>query len=197
MTNLVTLSEYKLQQGISSSKEDERTDSLITSVSQLVKTYCGNSFIDYYTNPYIEEFTLSYNTYALQLTESPIVNVSCVEIRDNYSSKYVMLDEMKQDYYVDHLTDSVMRTHTGSGFKYWPTGAGSVKVTYRAGFEACPEDLKLAVYDIITYYLKDEHKVRRSLSGATTENQGSSSQWANPGFPDHIKRILDLYKQVL
>ena len=42
--------------------------------------------------------------------------------------------------------------------------------------------------------LKDEHKQRQSIAGATLQNQGSSSQRMNVGFPDHIKRVLDLYK---
>lgn len=197
MTNLVTLSEYKLQQGVSSSKEDERTDSLITSVSQLVKTYCGNSFIDYYTEPFTEEFTFNYNTWILQLTESPIININSVEIRNTYASNYVLLDELKQEYYLDRLTDSLIRTNSGTSFIHWPMGAGGVRVKYTAGYAGTPEDLKLAVYDTVTYYLKDEHKVRRSLAGGTVENAGSSSQPANPGFPDHIKRVLDLYKQTL
>ena len=43
-------------------------------------------------------------------------------------------------------------------------------------------------------YLKDEHKQRQSIAGASIQNQGSSGQSNNVGFPDHIKRVLDLYK---
>ena len=57
-----------------------------------------------------------------------------------------------------------------------------------------PHDLKLAVIDLITYYLKDEHKERRTLGGASIQNQSSTSQRNNVAFPDHIKRVLDLYK---
>jgi len=47
---------------------------------------------------------------------------------------------------------------------------------------------------LITYYLKDEHKERRSIAGASIQNQASTSQRNNVAFPDHIKRVLDLYK---
>ena len=57
-----------------------------------------------------------------------------------------------------------------------------------------PDDLKLAVSDLITYYLKDEHKERRTLGGASIQNQSSTTQRNNVAFPDHIKRVLDLYK---
>jgi hypothetical protein len=32
------------------------------------------------------------------------------------------------------------------------------------------------------------------IAGAMVENQVSSSIVGNTGFPDHIKRILDMYK---
>jgi hypothetical protein len=70
----------------------------------------------------------------------------------------------------------------------------SVKVTYKAGYTSTPEDLKLAVFDLIKYYMKDERKERQSISGASVENVLSSSLAGNIGFPDHIKRILDMYK---
>jgi hypothetical protein len=70
----------------------------------------------------------------------------------------------------------------------------SVKVTYKAGYTSTPDDLKLAVFDLIKYYLKDERKDRMSIAGATVENATSTSLRNNIGFPDHIKRILDLYK---
>ena len=57
-----------------------------------------------------------------------------------------------------------------------------------------PKDLQLAVADLITYYLKDEYKERRTLQGASVQNRGTSSMSDNVDFPDHIKRVLDLYK---
>ena len=47
------------------------------------------------------------------------------------------------------------------------------------------------IIDLINYYFKDEHKTRRTLQGATMENAPSGD---GKGFPDHIKRILDMYK---
>jgi hypothetical protein len=97
------------------------------------------------------------------------------------------------DYYLDNATDSVLYV-TGSTYKNWPKGAGAIKVTYTAGYSACPSDLKLAIFDLITYYLKDEHKERRTLAGASIQNAGSTSLRDSVAFPDHIKRVLDLYK---
>ena len=97
------------------------------------------------------------------------------------------------NYYLDENTDTVLYV-TGSSYRNWPRGPGAVKVTYRAGYSTLPSDLKLAVIDLITYYYRDEYKERKTLAGATLQNPGTSSQDSSVAFPDHIKRVLDLYK---
>ena len=84
--------------------------------------------------------------------------------------------------------------NTSGSPKSWPTGPGAVRISYTAGYASCPKDLQLAVIDLVTYYMKDEHKARQTMAGASIQNQSSSSQRDNVAFPDHIKRVLDLYK---
>ena len=117
-----------------------------------------------------------------------------MEERDTYEDSYNTLTTAAHEYYFDAVTDSVIRTTGGSSYKNWRRGPGAVRVTYTAGYASIPTDLRLAVMDLITYYLKDEHKERRSIAGASIQNQASSSQRNNVAFPDHIKRVLDLYK---
>ena len=190
MADLITLDDYKSFQGISSTKDDDKLELLVPSVSQLVKTYCANTIIDFYTSAKIEYFTLDYATHLIQLTESPIVLVSSVEIKESFTGSYTTLTST--DYFVDDKTDSLIRV-AGNTYKDWPEGPNSVKVTYTAGYSETPLDLKLAVVDLITYYARDEYKIRQTLSGATRENPESSTR-NSPAFPDHIKRVLDLYK---
>jgi hypothetical protein len=45
--------------------------------------------------------------------------------------------------------------------------------------------------------MKDEHKERRTLGGATLQNQGTAGIRTSTDFPDHIKRVLDLYRVVI
>lgn len=193
MTNLVTIEEYKESEGITSPKDDLRLNNLIPSVSQLVKTYCGNSIVDHYSTEKTEILNINWDTNIIQLTESPVNSITSVQERDSYSSSYNTLTTDDFEYYLDESTDTLIRTN-GNAYRNWRKGPGAVKVVYTAGYEACPEDLKLAVIDLITYYLKDEHKERRTLAGATVQNQASTTQSNNVAFPDHIKRVLDLYK---
>ena len=191
MADLITLAEYKEAEGIASPKEDLRLASLIPAVSQLVKTYCGNSLIDFYSTNKVETFNMDWSTHVIQLTESPVNAIVSVEKRDSVTDSYTTV--ASTEYYLDTSTDSVLYV-TGSTYKNWPRGAGSVKITYTAGYASCPTDLKLAVFDLVTYYLRDEHKERRTLAGATRQNQGSTSLRDSVAFPDHSKRVLDLYK---
>lgn len=193
MTDLVTLIEYKAAEGINTPKNDEQLNKIIPSVSQLVKTYCANTFVDYYSTNKIDTINVDWDTHIVQLTESPVNTIVSVEERSNYGSSYLTLTTGAYEYYLDTITDSIIRTTNGT-YKNWSRGPGAVRVTYTAGYSSVPADLRLAVFDLITYYLKDEHKERRSIAGASIQNQASSSQRNNVAFPDHIKRVLDLYK---
>jgi len=195
MADLITRDEYKALKNLSQSvKEDGRIDALVDSVSQLVKTYCGNNIVDYYSSNKTETFNVNWDTHMVQLTESPVNAIVSVQEREGYSSTYTTLTTSDNEYFLDTDTDSVIRTTTGSAYKNWPKGPGAVKIVYTAGYATAPKDLQLAVADLVTYYLKDEYKERRSMQGASMTNQGTSSAANNVDFPDHIKRVLDLYK---
>jgi hypothetical protein len=193
--DLITIDEYKASEKIDSLKNDARIESLITSVSQLVKTYCANSFLDFYSTEKTEVITLDYMTSTIQVSESPLVGVTSVEERTTYDSSYTTLTEAAYEFYIDYDTDTLYRTYNG-GFYHWSLGPGAVKIVYNAGYADTPEDLKLAVIDLVNYYDKDEHKLRQTLGTASIANEPSSTQWRNVSFPDHIKRVLDLHKNV-
>ena len=164
MADLITRDEYKSLKNLSQSvKEDGRIDALIDSVSPLVKTYCGNSIVDYYSSNKTETFNISWNTHIVQLTESPVNAIVTVQEREGYSSSYTTLTTGDNEYYLDVDTDSVIRTTGGWEYANWPRGPGAVKIVYTAGYSTTPKDLQLAVADLITYYLKDEYKERRSM----------------------------------
>jgi hypothetical protein len=192
--DLVTTQQYKTYKKIEHNKDDNQLGALIPAISQLVKTYTGNAVIDYATINKVETFDIYDSlTSELFLTESPLTDVGLIQERSSLADSYTTLTE-DTDYYVDKEHDRIYRVDGASSIKYFPKGFASVKITYRAGYESCPEDLKLAVYDLITYYLKEEYKGRRSMAGATLQNEPSTSIRNDIGFPDHIKRVLDMYK---
>ena len=200
MANLVTLQQYKDFAGIKGVGEDAKINVILPAISQAVKTYCGTSFIDFYSTDKTEFFDiLDDSTTAVLVDESPLVSVTQVQERENQSSSYVTLitensnGSGKYEYIVDTALDMVRRT-TATSDKAFPKGRKAVKVVYRSGYASTPSDLKLACFDLIKYYLKDERKSGMTISGAQIRNEVSTSLRENIGFPDHIKRILDFYK---
>ena len=200
MANLVTLREYKDFAGLTGVSEDAKLNVIIPSISQAVKTYCGTSIVDYYSSDKVEYFDITNDmTYQIMVDESPLVSVSEVQERDSQSGTYTTLisedsdGSGKYDYVIDTERDLITRT-TSTGDKMFPKGRKAVKVTYRAGYASTPADLKLACFDLVKYYLKDERKQSLSIAGAQIRNPVSTTIRDNIDFPDHIKRILDYYK---
>jgi len=196
MANLVTKDDYKLYRGIENFKDDSKIDQLVTPVSDLVKTYCGNSIIDHYSSAKTEVFDIhDKETSEIFLTESPLNAVTSVQERGSIADAYTTLVN-NTDYYIDTEHDRIYRIDGETSAKPFEKGFGSVKVIYTAGYSTTPQDLKLAIFDLITYYLKEEYKGRKSLAGATIQNDTSTSIRENIGFPDHIKRVLDMYRVI-
>ena len=200
MANLVTLQQFKDFAGLQGVKTYDRINVIIPQITQVVKTYCCTSLIDYYSSAKTEYFDiLDRITTRVMLDEGPIVAVTSVQERDSQSDSYVTLitensdSSGKYEYIIDSMTDSIIRTNQDVD-KAFPKGRKAVKVVYTAGYSSCPEDLKLAIFDLVKYYLKDERKERMQIAGAMIENPVSTSIANNTGFPDHIKRVLDMYK---
>jgi len=200
MADLVTLQQYKDFAGLKSLEHDARINVVIDSVSQLVKSYCGTSLIDYASTNKVEYKTIKDSLVkTIILDESPLIQVVSVQERTTQADAYVTLitensdNSGKYEYIVEDESDSIVRTNS-TGEISWARGPKSIKITYKAGYTSTPHDLRLAVFDLIKYYMKDERKERMSISGASVENALSSSLSGNIGFPDHIKRILDMYK---
>lgn len=193
MTDLIDLTSYKKVVGIASTNVDFdfALNTFITSVSQLVKTYCNNSFVDYFSTDKIETFNIDWEQNFVQLTESPVTTISDVKERTAITQSYTALTSTQ--YYLDTNTDTIYRLDGGNGYRNFAKGPGSVQVHYKAGYSSIPDDLKLAVIDLVTYYNKDQSKPRQTIAGASLSNAPSSGS-NNIDFPDHIKRVLDLYK---
>jgi len=197
MADLITVQEYKDAEGIRGDNNDDRLTILVPQISDLAKKYCGTSFIDFYSSAKTETFNISdHATSVIVMSETPINSVTSVKERDNPSTAYVTLTN-NTEYYIDTASDSIYRLDSSGNRKAYKRGFGSVEVVYTAGYSTTPKDLQLALFDLVTYYLKDEHKQRMQLGGASIQNQGSAGLRTSTDFPDHIKRVLDLYRVVI
>ena len=189
MADLISKTTYKQAKAISSTKDDERLDILIPAVSSLVKAYCGNSFTDYYSNPLTEYNSPEYSTTKIILEEYPVVAISEVWERTKPSNDYTQLETT--EFVLERRVDTLTRINAN-----WPVGVEAIKIIYTAGYSELPSELNLALIDLIAYYIHGEYKSIKSISSSTISNVTTSSLKANIDFPDHIKRVLDMYRKL-
>jgi hypothetical protein len=180
MINLIDIDEYKIYAKISSTDQDDKLDLLSISISELVKIYCARSFVDYYSEDKTEYFNGGSDIY--YTSEMPIVTITSVSTSVDYGQTYVALVN-----YTDYILDI-------SNDRLLIPGAENIdspnyfKVIYKAGYPSIPADLKLALFDLIDYYMKKESTPRKSSSDVSVQ------YITNSDFPPHIKRVLDLYR---
>lgn len=181
---LISKVEYKAYMGLSSPNEDTRIEILIAKVSDLVKSICRRSFVDYVNDAKVEIHEGGANL--LVPEEYPVLSISSLEYSTDYGATYSTLVEFT-DYALSKATNNIIPI-SSSSFPAMPNG---YRLTYTAGFEVLPEDLKLAVMDLITYYIKNDMSVHSSKAPGTNSVQIEYVTTTN--LPAHIKRVLDLY----
>lgn len=188
--DLVTLEEYKSYMGINSDGQDTEIEAIIPKVSNLVKTICKRSFVDYVNDTKIENF--SGGTDKFLLREYPILTILDVEYSVDYGKTYTSLVEYT-DYVLDEEGGYIVSTNIDSDGNQvaFPKYINGYKVYYNGGYEELPEDLKLAVLDLITYYLKHDTAVHSTKPPGT--NSVQVEYITNTKLPAHISRVLDLY----
>lgn len=196
MAELITLEEYKEYANIQNERDDLVLDRLIAGVSQLVKTYCGHTFVDHSDagNEKTEYFNIGRRESRIHLTEWPIISITSVSERTGYNVAYTPITAGAFQYFQDDSTHSLIRTQSSGASKYWEEGPAAVEVVYLGGYAlgAIPADLMLAIVDLVTFYHRDEHKPRMTMGTATLNNADLLSR--SRDFPAHIARVLNLYR---
>ena len=180
--NLITKAEYKTYASITSVNQDAEIDLLIPRVSELVKTYCRRTFVDFYDEAKIEMFEGGYGS--LILKETPVTQVISVQQSTDYGQTYTKLTKFTDWVQSNDFVVSV----NPRGFEPLING---YKVSYFAGYETVPEDLKLAVLDLVTYYRKNDGAIHSTKAPGT--NAVQIEYISTTSLPAHIKRVLDLY----
>jgi uncharacterized phiE125 gp8 family phage protein len=186
-TDLVTLAEYKAYAGITSDTLDAIVTAIIPKASQLVKSLCRRTFVDYINDAKIEVYSGN-NESKIYLKEYPILQIYDVEQSTDYGNTYTSLVEYT-NYVLDQEDGSIVAV--GSTDAVFPKYINGYRVTYIAGYETLPEDLKVAILDLVTYYVKNDASVHSPKAPGTNTVQIEYITTTN--LPAHIKRVLDLY----
>ena len=190
---LITLDEFKAYKNMSTDTQyDSQLSVMITGASEMCKTYCRRSFIDYWDTDKTE-YHDGTKSNELFLREFPIRTITSVEFSED-AATYTALVE-NTDFYVDPQLDTIKTVDTYT-FAY---GASvtippkSIRVVYKAGYGRVPEDLKLAIMDLVEHYRKGKSTPRKVMGEATIENSGFRAG-ANSKLPPNIARIFEMYK---
>lgn len=183
--DLVTLAEYKAYMGTTSPTNDSNISALITKISSFVKRICVRTFVDYVDDTKVDIFRGGSN---LIPSEYPVLSISSIEYSQDYGSTYTTLTE-----YIDYVFDTELEqiVFIADPYKTMRPMPNAFKMTFNAGYEELPPDLKLAVFDLITYYIRNDGAIH------SNRNPGSNTiqidYVTNNKLPAHIARVLDLY----
>lgn len=183
--DLVTVSEYKQYAGINSTTQDSQIQKIIKGASGLVKQLCRRTFVDYVDETKTDIF--SGTTSTLLPSETPVLQVQSVEYSSNYGLSYTTLQEFQDWVYV--VNDEAVMLIATPEYLNVVNKPNAFKLTYTAGYETLPEDLKLGVFDLITYYLRNDSAVHSNK--AIGSNTAQIEYITSANLPAHIKRVLD------
>lgn len=187
MADLITLEDYKLYKGMAKTDQDDKIKFLISSVSALIKAYVGHGIIDNFDEPLEETITIPYDTTTLYLNAYPVTNIISVE--EIYGGYIGGLDSTIS-YPRIFNTDYAFEANAGVLTRIGSNWSNTVKVTYNAGYEETPMEIKLAAIELVSYYLNEEWKPTRTTQGTTMVGPAPEAG----GIPKHVAVMLDNYK---
>ncbi len=183
---LVTATEYKAYAGIISNTQDATIAILIPKVSTLVKTLCRRTFIDFVNESKVEIMNGGRGN-TLFMKEYPLIALGSFEYSTDFGATYTELIEFT-DFAINNEDGTIVSLNERVGFIKQING---YKITYTAGYDIVPEDLKLAVFDLISYYMKNDMAIHSPKAPGT--NTVQIEYVTNTTLPAHIRRVLDQY----
>lgn len=183
--DLISIDEYKAYAKIKSNEQDDKLNLLIPMVSELVKNYCNRRFVDWAEKEKTEYY--SDGGLVVYTAEQPIITVTSIQSKAlPTETAYTELVE-GVDYVIDYAKDNIFCLWGGNGFY---SGPNALKIKYTGGYTLVPEDLKLGVMDLVSFYVKNESVQRKTLNS----NQIAVEFKVTSDMPSHIKRVFDLYR---
>ncbi len=181
--DLITRDDYKTYIGITNTEQDAKIDVLVPIVSAIARNVCRRTFNDYVNDANVEVYDGGHTD--LIMNEYPTLAVGSVEYSIDYGQTYELLEEFV-DYVVNVKASSIIYI-AGK----WPVMLNGYKVTYNAGYEVIPMDLQVALFDLVTYYLRNESAIKSQRTPGS--NTVQIEYITKNSLPSHIARIFDLY----
>lgn len=178
---LVSLETYKTFAEVNSPNQDARLSLIIELTSEFISNYCGRIFE---AADYVYQ-TARYGDFIF-VPNAPLNSVTTLEY---YNSEKVWTEIDAEEFMLDleeasiEILDPTIVTFTNSR---------PYRVTYNGGFANIPSDLKLAAFDLVTYYHKRQQAPRIASAGTSVNNP--SDRISGSSLPPNVKRVLNLYR---
>jgi len=165
------LDEVKETLNISDTSQDSFLTNLINRVTDWIERYCGHR--RFLATDYVEELYSGNGTPYLVTKHWPINSVTKIEERDT-ELREDEWTEIDSEYY--HIKEPekasiyLIGGTWGGTRNVFNEGVNNYRVTYNAGYETIPEDLKLVCIELVKKFYND-----RRNSGMRSETLGEYS----------------------
>jgi hypothetical protein len=100
----------------------------------------------------------------------------------------------QDSFQVDYLAGRIIRSFPGLTPRPFFPGSRNVVITYTAGYETVPMDIKVATLAMTKYWFRHEFDPRQSSKNSYGEDSGSD---LFPGIPNRVAELLAPYKAVI
>lgn len=169
MATLITVSEYKIYAGISTTAFDTRLTAIVASAAAMIRQVCGRSLTDGFETGSRTERLDGDGMDEIRPTEWPVTTLTSVKYvsADNSetaydTSSYRIADDQRRiirayghisRFAVPSALDLRVYADDDAGNWHmsprWPEGKDNIEVAYTGGFSTIPADLKMAMYLLV------------------------------------------------
>ncbi len=143
----------------------------------------------------------------IALTWSPVLDVSAVtEYRTNQAyplSEYNPANPPATGGYAwqcDYQTGRLVKVSPGGWPAPWFPGSRNIQVTWTAGYNPIPGNLRLAALELVAHWWRNlQQQSAARAPGLTAQNEydpGSNAPGPFEGMPDRVRLLLSPYMQV-
>lgn len=180
--DLTTADDVKAFLGINADAvyDDAVIGSLVTACSQYVQTWLNRRIL---SDEY-DEIRDGNGKHFMLVQEYPVAEILSVNIggRDIPKSNSVA----EAGYF---LNGRVIYLRHGFAFE---RGIGNVAISYKAGYDKCPDDLSQAVVEMVAHRYRERDRIGHSSKSIG----GETVAFTITDFPVRVRTILNNYKQV-
>jgi len=187
MADLVTTAEVTSYLTIEHTDDNTLISELIDYVTAMVEIYTGRSF----TQSTRTDELVDGGGQDLSLRYVPVASITSV--KDSFDSDaviaaadYILDADAGLIYPSEDITSLLAFISNGSGGLFWGVGRGRWKVTYVAGHNGAPDDVKGAALSWIA-------DIYTSPDSLKSEKLGDRAISRDDGIPSRVKLILDKY----